>query len=185
MSENSVLKIEESRKLQLRQNWPAYGVIGVGVALLASQIFGFEMIDVLWPGFVLAPGLLLLWPAYNATPERPSRLSFLAVPGTMFMTIATLLFVMNLTGYFEAWAYSWPLVFASVAWGLMYSRRFEPGHAIHQSGYRFMRFMVLLAMGLVVFFEAIIFGSVNPLLPLGVIGFGIYLLVKERRSSKQ
>lgn len=185
MSKETVLKIEESRKLQNRQAWPAYGVIAVGLALLASQIFGFAMIDVLWPGFVLAPGLLLLWPAYNATPERPSRLSFLAVPGAMFMTIAGLLFVMNLSNHFEAWAYSWPLVFASAAWGLMYMRRFEPGHSIHQSGYRFMRFMVLLAMGLVVFFEVVVFGSVNPLLPLGVIAFGVYLLVKERRASKQ
>ncbi|WP_420630761.1 LiaF transmembrane domain-containing protein [Candidatus Leptofilum sp.] len=185
MSKESVLKIEETRKLQRRQSWPAYGVIAIGLGLLASQIFGFDMIDVLWPGFVLAPGLLLLWPAYNSTPEHPSRLSFLAVPGALFITTAILLFVMNLSNYFEAWAYSWPLVFASVAWGLMYMRRFDPDHNIHRSGFRFMRFMVLLAMGLVVFFEVVVFGSINPLLPLGVIGFGIYLLVKERRASKQ
>jgi hypothetical protein len=185
MSKESVLKIEETRKLQQYQAWPAYAVIVIGAALLASQIFGFAMIDVLWPGFVLAPGLLLLWPAYKATPEHPSRLSFLAVPGAMFITIATLLFVMNLSNYFEAWAYSWPLVFASVAWGLMYMRRDDPTHKVHHNGYNFMRLMLLLAMGLVVFFEVIVFGSVNPLLPLGVIGFGVYMLVKERRSGNQ
>ncbi|WP_420643930.1 hypothetical protein [Candidatus Leptofilum sp.] len=184
MSKESVLKIEETRKLQRRQSWPAYGVIAIGLGLLASQLFGFDMIDVLWPGFVLAPGLLLLMPAYNATPERSSRLRFLAVPGAMFITIATLLFIMNLSDYFEAWAYGWPLVLASAAWGLMYMRRYEPTHKIHHTGYNFMRLMVLLAMGLVVFFEVIVFGSVNPLLPLGVIGFGIYMLVKERRASK-
>lgn len=185
MSNETVLKIEETRKLQRRQSWPAYGVIAIGVSLLVSQIFGFALIDVLWPGFVLAPGLLLLWPAYNATPARPSRLSFLAVPGALFITTAVLLFVMNLSNYFEAWAYSWPLLFASVAWGLMYMRRFEPTHRVHHNGYNFMRLMLMLAMGLVVFFEVIVFGSVNPLLPLGVIAFGIYLLVKERRGGKR
>lgn len=185
MSKESVLKVEETRKLQRRQALPAYGVIAVGVVLLVSNLFGFQLIEVLWPGFVLAPGLMLLWPAYNATPERPSRVGFLAVPGAMFLTISILLFVMNLTNHFEAWAYSWPLVFASVAWGLMYMRRYEPEHRVHHNGYNFMRLMVLLAMGLAVFFELIIFGSFNPLLPLGVIAFGVYLLMKERRASRQ
>ena len=185
MSKDSVLKVEETRKLQRSQALPAYGVIAIGIVLLVSNLFGFQLIEVLWPGFVLAPGLMLLWPAYNATPERPSRFGFLAVPGAMFLTIGILLFVMNLTNHFEAWAYSWPLVIASVAWGLMYMRRYEPNHRVHHNGYTFMRLMVLLAMGLAIFFELIIFGSFNPLLPLGVIAFGVYLLVKERRASKQ
>lgn len=185
MSEESVLKVEETRKLQPRQALPAYGVIAIGVALLVSNLFGFQLIEVLWPGFVLAPGLILLWPAYKATPERPSRFGFLAVPGAMLLTVGILLFVMNLTDHFEAWAYSWPLVIASVAWGLMYMRRYAPEHRVHLNGYNFMRFMVLLAMGLAVFFELIVFGSFNPLLPLGVIAFGVYLLMKERRESRR
>ena len=184
MSEESILKVEEANKLQRRQALPAYGVIAIGAALLVANLFGFALIDVLWPGFVLAPGLMLLWPAYNSTPDRSSRLSFLAVPGAMMITVGTLLFIMNLTGYFEAWAYSWPLVLGSVAWGLMYMRRYELEHRVHHSGYNFLRLMVLLAMGFAVFFELIIFGSFNPLLPLGIIGFGVYLLVKERRAEK-
>ena len=185
MSKESILKVEETRKLQHRQALPAYGVIGIGVALLVANLFGFPLIEVLWPGFVLAPGLMLLWPAYNATPERPSRFGFLAVPGAMLLTVSILLFVMNLTNHFEAWAYSWPLVIAAVAWGLMYMRRHEPEHRVHHTGYNFMRLMVLLAMGFAVFFELIIFGSFNPLLPLGVIAFGVYLLMKERRAGGQ
>ncbi len=183
MSKETILKVEETRKLQRRQAWPAYGVIAIGISLLASQIFGFDMIDLLWPGFVLAPGLMLLWPTYNATPERPSRFGFLAVPGAMLLTVGTLLFIMNLTNHFEAWAYSWPLVIGSVGWALMFMRRYEPEHRVHHNGYNFMRFMVLLAMGLAVFFELVVFGSFNPLLPLGVIAFGVYLLLKERRTG--
>jgi dolichol kinase len=181
MSKETVLKIEESRKVQRHQALPAYGVIAIGVALLISNLFGFELITILWPGFVIAPGLALLWPAYNSTPERQSPLAFLAVPGAIMIIVGTLLFIMNLTNYFEAWAYSWPLVLASVAWGLMYLKRFEPEHRVHHNGYNFMRLMVLVAIGFAVFFELLIFGSVNPLLPLGVIGFGVYLLVNRER----
>jgi hypothetical protein len=185
MSKETVLKVEESRKIQRRQALPAYGVIAIGVALLISNLFGFELITILWPGFVLAPGLMLLWPAYNSTPDRQSPVAFLAVPGAIMIIVGALLFIMNLTNYFEAWAYSWPLVLASVAWGLMYMKRFEPEHRVHHNGYNFMRLMVLVAMGFAVFFELLIFGSFNPLLSLGVIAFGVYLLVKERRSGEQ
>ena len=185
MSKESVLKVEESRKVQRRQALPAYGVIAIGVALLISNLFGFELITIFWPGFVLVPGLMLLWPAYNSTLDRQSSVAFLAVPGAIMIIVGALLFIMNLTNYFEAWAYSWPLVLASVAWGLMYLKRFEPEHRVHHNGYNFMRLMVLVAMGFAVFFELLIFGSFNPLLPLGVIVFGVYLLVKERQGGKQ
>lgn len=184
MSEESILKVEEAGKLKRRQALPAYGVIAIGAALLVANLFDFALIDVLWPGFVLAPGLIMLWPAYNNTPEQPSKFAFLAIPGAIMITVGALLFIMNMTNHFEAWAYSWPLVFASVAWGLMYAKRSEPDHPIHQKGYGFLRTMVLLAMGFAVFFELIIFGSFNPLLPLGVIAYGVYLLLKDRREEK-
>ncbi|MCP4419794.1 MAG: hypothetical protein GY805_24545 [Chloroflexi bacterium] len=180
MSKESVLKVEESRKLQQTQKWPAFGVITIGVALLVANLFGFQLINILWPGFVLAPGLILLWPAYSASEEQPSRLAFFAVPGAIMVVVATLLFIMNLTNHFEAWAYSWPLVLAAIGWGVMYMKRFEPEHSVHENGYRFMRLMVLLSMGFAVFFELIIFGSFNPLLPLAIIGYGVYLLLKQR-----
>jgi LiaF transmembrane domain len=181
MSKESVLKVEESRMLQRTQTWPAYGVIAIGVALLITNLFGFPLINILWPGFVLAPGLILLWPAYSSTPEQQNRLGFLAVPGAILVTVGTLLFIMNLTNHFEAWAYSWPLLLAAVGWGLMYMKRFEPEHRVHQNGYTFVRLMVLMAMGFAVFFELIIFGGFSPLLPLVIIGFGVYLLLKDRR----
>ena len=60
MSEDSVLKIEEAGKLQKQQALPAYGIIAIGVVLLISNVFHFQLINVLWPGFVIAPGLMLL-----------------------------------------------------------------------------------------------------------------------------
>ena len=46
--QNKRLKARETLELSVRNNWPALGVIAVGVFLLTSNIFGFHLIDVLW-----------------------------------------------------------------------------------------------------------------------------------------
>lgn len=182
-AEESVLKEAESRALQSRQAAPGLLLIGFGVVLLLANLFRVDLITFLWPGFVIVPGLLLMWPAYSMTAERPSRLAFLAVPGAMVTAVGLLLLAMNSTGHFEAWAYSWTLVIAAVPAALMYIRRFEPQHSVHQNGRQFMRVMIILFMSLAAFFEIIVFQNFNPLLPLALIAFGVYLLVQQRRSA--
>ena len=178
------LKVEvNNNQLDLRQSWPAVVVIGIGVLLLAANLFHIHLMQFLWPGFVIAPGLMLMWPAYDSTVERQRPLSFLAVPGAMMITISMLLFAMNLVNHFESWAYSWPLVLASVAGALMYIKRFEPQNHIHESGHSFVRIMILLFMGFAAFFEILIFQNFAPWFPLALIGYGIYILVKKRQTQ--
>jgi hypothetical protein len=43
--------------------------------------------------------------------------------------------------------------------------------------------MALLFMVLAVFFEIVIFESFNPLLPLALIGYGVYLLLRNRQVA--
>lgn len=182
MSDEAVFKAEEARKVNREASLPALGLIGAGIFLLATNMMGIHLIDIFWPMFVIMPGLLLLWPAYEAAPKRPRRLAFLAVPGAMMVMVGLLLFVMNLTGHFEAWAYSWTLVLAATASGVMYMRRFDPEHRAHERGRRFIRTMTILFLGLAVFFEVIIFESFQPWLPLALIAYGVYLLVRNRRA---
>lgn len=178
------LKVEVSKsQLDLRQSWPALVVIGIGVLLLAANLFNIQLMQFLWPGFVIAPGLMLMWPAYDSNSDRQRPLSFLAVPGAMMITTGFLLFAMNMVNHFESWAYSWPLVLASVAGALMYIKRFEPQNSIHESGHKFIRVMILLFMGLATFFEVLIFQSFAPWFPLALIAYGIYLLVKNRQTQ--
>lgn len=181
--ENQQLKVREQVHLAVRQNWPAFAVIGFGVFLLLSQVIGFHLIDLLWPGFVIAPGVLLLMPAHHSTEQHQSRAAFLAVPGAMIATAGLLLFAMNVTDHFEAWAYSWTLLVAAVPAALMYIRRFDPTDRIHQSGYKMIRTMFYLFLGFAIFFEIIIFENFNPVLPILMIVFGIYLLRKQRREA--
>jgi hypothetical protein len=181
--ETTLYKAEERNKLALPSAWPAYSVIAVGVALLAANIFHIELINILWPGFVLAPGLLLLWPAHSSTAHRNHPLSFLAVPGAFIVMTSLLLFMMNLPDHFEAWAYSWTLAFAAAAAGLTYIDRFEPAHHIHEKAHKFIRRMSYLFIGFAVFFELVVFGNLTPWLPIALIGYGLYMLVKNNRTK--
>ena len=183
MNEESAYKAEEGSKLDVRSSLPAVLVIAIGLVLLAANLFNFHLIEVLWPGFVVAPGLVLLWPAHSSTADRQSKLSFLAVPGAILVTIGLLLFTMNITNHFEAWAYSWTLLVAAAAAGLMYIKRFDKSSTIHERGRSLIRFMILLFMVLAVFFEIVIFENFNPLLPLALIGYGVYLLLRNRQVA--
>lgn len=184
MSEEKALKAAEAGRLRvdLQSQWPALLIIAMGSALLAANLFHFHLISVLWPGFIVAPGLMLLWPAYAATRDRHDSLVYLAVPGAITTAVGLLLFVMNLTHHFEAWAYSWALIPVAAMAGLMYAKRFDTGSRVHETGYRFNRFMLLVFMGLAVLFEIVIFGHFSPWLSLGLIGYGLYLLVKDQRN---
>ena len=90
MSEETVYKAEEAAKLDVHASLPAFVLIGVGIALLLAYAFDFHLLDILWPGFVIGPGLLLMWPAYKSTADDQSKLAFLAVPGAMIVTTGVL-----------------------------------------------------------------------------------------------
>ena len=182
MSEETIYKVEEGRKLvKYSNNIPAYVVIGVGVALLVANLFGVHLMGIFWPGFILVPGLLLLWPAYNSTADEQSQFSFLAIPGAIITAVGLLLFVMNITNHFEAWAYSWTLVWAAAAGGWMYMKRFDLEDSIHDTGYKFVRVMIFMFMGLAILFELVIFGNFAPIFPVLLIGYGLYLVYKNRQ----
>ncbi len=182
MSEETIYKVQEARHLmKASDNSIAYGVIGVGVALLLANLFGVHLMEILWPGFILVPGLLLLWPSYSSTEDRQSQFSFLAIPGAIITAVALLLFVMNVTDHFEAWAYSWTLIWAAAAGGWMYMKRFEPEDSVHDTGYKFVRVMIIMFIGLALFFELLIFGNFAPIFPALLIGYGIYLMYKNKQ----
>lgn len=183
MSDEKMYKAQEAAKLE-KSSWPAFLLIGFGAMLLLARLLDVDLIDYLWPGFIITPGLLLMYPAWNSTEDAQSRLSFLAVPGAILTTVGTLLFTMNMTDHFEAWAYSWTLLIVAAIAGVMLIKRFDPDHAVHTRGHRQIRFLVLLFIGFAAFFEVIIFENFNPLLPVALIGYGVYLLKRENQTEK-
>lgn len=182
MSEETVYKAQEAVKMQTKEiNWPAVGFIGAGLFLLAATIFDFHLMDVLWPFFIIGPGLLLMMPAYKSTEAQQNTFSFLAVPGAVITAVGVLLFVMNITDHFEAWAYAWTLVIAAGIWGIGYMKRFNTVSPDHDTVAKLIRWSVFAFAGLAVFFEIIVFENFNPLFSLALIGYGVYLLAKKHR----
>jgi hypothetical protein len=179
MDDEMIYKSEEKVKLYAQSSLPL-ALIGLGLVLLAANVLGFSFGSILWPGFIIGPGLLLLWPTIISTPERPNALSFLAVPGAVVTMVGLLLFVMNLTNHFEAWAYSWTLVVMAGAWGLSYAKRHDVDNKIHASTRSFMRVMAYLFIGFAIFFELLVFGSMTFWLPMLLIVGGVYLLLRNR-----
>ena len=184
MSEENVYKAEEAAKLNDQSSLPALALIGVGITLLLAYLFDIRLIDYLWPGFIIGPGLLLMWPAYKSTGDDQSKFAFLAVPGAMIATLGALLFTANISNHFELMAYSWPLVIAAAAAGVMYVTRYDDNEQLQQRGYKFIRVMAMLFIGLAFFFEIVVLENFNPVMSLGLIGFGLYFLLRNRRIEK-
>jgi hypothetical protein len=184
MSDETTLYKAQTGKLMdvSKVSVPAVLLIGGGAALLAANLLRIDLMNYLWPAFVIGTGALLLWPAHKSTADRQSAWLWMAIPGAMIAMQGALLFVMNLVNHFEAMAYSWTLVLAAGAAGWMYMKRFDPTSNAQEKGHRFIRAMVILFMGLATAFEVLAFQSMGSWWPLLLIGFGVYLFVKNQRK---
>lgn len=183
MYDEKTLKVEEASKLEagFRSPLTPILIVGAGMLLLVSNLFHLHLLHWLWPGFIIVPGAILMLPAYNSSEGRVSKLSFLAVPGALIASLGLMLFAMNMTSHYEAWAYSWSLLPGSLVAGFLYANRFSHESGASEAGRKFLRLNVILFGCLAVFFEILIFQSLGPWLPLALIGYGVYLLVKDRR----
>ncbi len=180
MSEETTFKAEDKKKNGINKG--ATILISAGVLLLAVNILGIDLMEFLWPAFIVGPGLLMLWPSYQSSSDRKSGLSFLAVPGAMTVAVGLLLFLMNIVNHYESWAYVWPLVVAAGAAGYDYMHRFETSITRSEKVHKIVRTMVILFMALAIFFELLIFNSLGSWWPVLLIGLGFYVYVKNRRQ---
>jgi len=181
MSDESVLKAEVSKNGESTGRL-AVALIAGGVILLAMNVLNISLMSFLWPFFIIGAGVLMVWPAYQSTSEDRSRLSFFAVPGAMTLAVGVLLFLMNLVNHFESMAYSWPLILAAGAAGYGYIHRFDESDEKVEKAHRFIRAMVISFMVMAVIFELLVFQSLGAWWPLLLVGLGIYIYVKNKRS---
>ncbi|MFN2136667.1 MAG: hypothetical protein ACK2UK_11975 [Candidatus Promineifilaceae bacterium] len=184
MNEETVYKAQEKAKLNSGSSLAPWLLIATGVMLLVAGMFDVHLLDYFWPAFVIVPGLLMLYPAYKSTAGDQSTWAFLAIPGAVFAATGALLALMNLFNHFEAWAYTWPLIAASIAGGVLYVTRFDGNERLEARAHKFIRTMVLFTAGLAVFFEIFVFQNFSPLMALGLIGFGVFLLLRDRKEAR-
>jgi hypothetical protein len=179
VSEESVFKAQTGKQFE-KPSRLALGLVVIGLGLLAVNIFNIDLMNYLWPAFIVGPGLLMLLPAYKATSKRSGILNFLAVPGAMMVALGSLMFLMNLVDHFESMAYIWPLVISAGVVGLMFMERFDADSTVHENGHRFIRVMVFAFVGAALFFEALVFESLGSWWPLLLVGLGVYVYLKNR-----
>jgi uncharacterized membrane protein HdeD (DUF308 family) len=182
MSEETIYKAQEKIKLNSQTSIVPWLLIIAGGVLLLASTFNLHLIDYLWPGFILLPGVLMMMPAYKSTAVDQNRWSFLAIPGAVFLAVGGLTFIMNIFDHFEAWSYCWPLIPAAIAGGVLYMTRFDQNEALERRANKFIRWMMMAVVGLAFFFEIIVFENFNPLMSIGLIVLGLYLLRQDRKT---
>lgn len=158
------------------------GIVLIAVGLLFLLGRGFGAVDfgqIAWPFFVLIPGLLLLGSAFLGTRKN----AHLAMPGSILTTIGLILLVMNITGYWQAWAYAWALISVGVGVGNLIYGALSEDPLREQDGMRTIYVGLVLFAVFGVFFEFLIWGglggSLRWLLPLLLIGGGVFLLLRK------
>ena len=156
----------------------AIGLIGLGFLFLIGQLLGVSLIGLLWPFFIIVPGLLFF--VFMVLGGKDT--SGLAIPGSIITTVGLILFYQNLTGHWASWAYAWALIFpTAVGAGMMIHGAW--GHHEHawDGGKRLATTGLIIYVVAAVFFELILNISGSPLnriaLPVLLIGLGLYLLL--------
>lgn len=162
----------------------AIGMISLGVLFLVAQLTGYTFIGVLWPLFIMLPGAAFLYFAF--TGDRSA--AGLAVPGAIITGTGGILFYQNLTGHWASWAYIWALYPVFVGLALVFIGRRTASESTERTGDGFVKWGLIAFAGLWVFFEILIFGGnnwiISTLLPLALIGVGVYLLIQNNNREK-
>jgi hypothetical protein len=165
------------------------GLIALGVLFLVSQFLGFNVWGVLWPFFIIVPGLLffvgMVALGKNGAP--------LAIPGSIITMVGLILFFQAVTGMWQTWAYIWALIFpTAVGVGIAIAGLWGDDPRATRAGGTMALIGLIIFLVFAVFFELLLnlsgFRS-GPLgrifLPVLLIGAGVvallFALVPRRR----
>ncbi|MCC6615164.1 MAG: hypothetical protein IT320_16930 [Anaerolineae bacterium] len=137
----------------------AVAIIATGLVFLISNVFNIDLFvfEGGWPFFVILPGLFMLAIAVSGD----KRAASLVFPGTIVTGTGLILFVQNLTNYWESWAYVWALypVFVGLAL-IYYGSRTDNANSV-KSGRNLVVIGVALLAAFGTFFELILFRGVD------------------------
>ena len=155
-------------------------LVGLGVLFLLGQFFSFNLIDYLWPFFVIIPGLLF----FVGMMMGGKKTVGLAIPGSIITMTGFILLYGNLSNHWESWAYAWALICpTSVGIGLMVQGRRSSNDKLFQRGRDLVKVGLLIFVIAGVFFELIlnirgsrVTGILGPLL---LVALGVFLLLRR------
>ena len=159
-------------------------LIGLGVLFLLGQFFNFSLLGLLWPLFIVLPGVAFLYAAFTGDRDKAG----LIIPGAMVTGTGAILFYQNLTGHWESWAYVWALYPVFLGLALVFIGRRTSNEGTIRTGDGFVKWGLIAFVALWALFELFIFGGnkwmVTTLLPLVLIAAGAFMLLRSRSQEK-
>lgn len=146
----------------------AVGLVVVGLMSLMS-------LNLLWPMIILGPGLIMLSLALFG--GRTGAAVF-SIPGMLVSGLGGLLFIQNVTGYWESWAYAWTLFGVFLGMGLTLMGQRLDDRSLQSVGNWFVYGGFFAFAAFAFFFELIIgiSGFGGTLGAVVLIGLGLLLL---------
>lgn len=151
-------------------------LIGIGAVLVFLRLTGFTFASLLWPLWVLVPGALMLYTAFKDGKPHPG----VVVPGAIIGGTGAILFFLNLTDRWEAWAYMWAMYPVFTGAALYYTGRANDDEKLMNGGKQAARTGLYMLVGFGLMFELLIFDGLgfldSALLPAILIGVGLYLM---------
>ena len=151
-----------------------------GLLALAGQLFrGWTIWSSSWPLAIVGAGVLF----FVAMLLGGKSAAGLAAPASIITAVGLILFVQNLTDYWESWSYAWTIIVIAVGFGNFVMGTFGENQASRQAGLRTMRFGLLLFILFGTFFEGLIFTEHNfrwlgqLIFPIALILVGVYVLL--------
>ncbi|HOU24673.1 MAG TPA: hypothetical protein PLN42_10560 [Anaerolineae bacterium] len=156
------------------------GLIGLGGLLLLGELFHLNFWGLLWPFFIIGPGVLLF--ALSLFAGSGGGGEALAIVGGIITTVGLILFFQNATDLWATWAYAWALIaptsigVSQLVYGLFKGRRDLVRSGLSVAGVGLVIFLVAGA-----FFELALNISGFGVGPLGLsfflIGLGVLLVL--------
>jgi hypothetical protein len=151
-------------------------LLALGLLTLAGQfVRNFNFWGMIWPFFVIGLGALFFVGMFASGKSA----SGLAIPGSIITAIGLMLFLQNLFGHWESWAYGWTVILMAVGLGIYIMGRYGENDQHRQSGLRVMKIGAILFVIFGGFFE-MIFNSLpfsRFLFPIALILLGVYLIL--------
>ncbi|HZV52655.1 MAG TPA: hypothetical protein VFD49_23200 [Candidatus Dormibacteraeota bacterium] len=139
-----------------------------------------------WPIFVIVPGLVLVGVGMAVRDLAP-----LCIPGATVAMAGFVLLFQSPAELFETWTYAWALVVpGGVGAGMWLQGLVGSSPPMRSAGLRTMAAGLITFLLGAVFFEGIVhvsgrpFGFFGRIVPLLLIGLGIWVLARWRRSSR-
>lgn len=165
-------------------------LILLGIIFLTGQLFDIHLGRYLWPFTIIIPGVFLFFAALALEGEMGKALAMVSGIVTM---VGAILWVQSVTEWWASWAYAWALVAPTgpgLGMWLLGSIQDRPDRAeLVSAGKNLVRVGLVIFVVAAVFLELIIGVSGHGLgsygLPLLLIGFGLFLLLRNMRDGWQ